>query len=274
MEVIKNLFKDNTQMALISMGVTLVSHIFFSAAINYDTKLNHKKYGNLWTSAAFLFGIVPVGFYYVFRRILPEKVPIVCAKCGKKALKDRKKCPHCGSTNFVPLKYDNVGAVKNRIIIFLAIAIVLYAFDIWYTQYSPWAPDEEEVIEEVIDDFDDSLYDDVRFGYEEKGKTVYYDREGKQYTDPYNVYFYDKNGNIFTFDADIYVSVSGKEKISSKAALVDSNGYLVDAEAKFENIPDVLPFKTQDGTMYYLARDISWNKDGKMVYTSNGKPVN
>ena len=56
--------------------------------------------------------------------------------------------------------------------------------------------------------------------------------------------------------------------------MVDSNGYLVDAEKEFGNIPSSVPFKNTDGTMYYSARDVSWDKDGKMVYTSNGNPIN
>ena len=269
MELIKEFFESNTQTALISMGITALAHIFFAVAVYIDSKINHIKYRVLWTALSLIFGGFTTAIYFVFRRMLHTKVPIVCTKCGKKAPKNAKVCPKCGNNHFAPKHYENVGSIKTTIIALLAAGAVLFAFDAWYTQYSPWAVDEEVIVEE----FDDYLYDDVRFGYEENGKIVYYDREGKPYSDPYNVYFYDKDGNIFTFEADLYVSVSGSKKISSEAALVDSNGYFVDAEKEFGNIPSSVPFKDTDGTMYYHARDVSWDKDGKMVYTSNGNQI-
>jgi len=269
-EFVKNFFESHTQTALISLGITALAHIFFALAVYFDTKLNHIKYKTIIIIATALFGAVPTALYFAFRRILPTKVPIVCTKCGKKAPKGAKTCPKCGNTHFAPLQFEDVGAIKTRIIALLAAAIVLFAFDTWYTQYSPWAPDEDEVIEEIYDN--GYQEDTVRFEYVENGKAVYYDRDGKTYGSALDVVLYDKDSNPFVLKGDKYVCPS--KEISCKAALVDSNGFIVDAEEEFGNIPSSVPFKTSDGTMYYGASDVSWNKDGKMVYTSNGRIMN
>ena len=274
-EFIKNLFENNSQTALISLGITAVAHICFALAVYFDSKLNHIKYKTAWIIASALFGAFPTAIYFVFRRIMPTKVPIVCTRCGKKAPKNAKTCPKCGNTHFAPLQFENVGAMKTRIIALLAAAIVLFAFDTWYTQYSPWAVEEEdinlgEIVEETLEE------GEVRFGYEENGKIVYYDREGKAYEDSKEVPFYDSEGNVYKYESTwgfVNEKDSLNDKIKKENALVDSNGYIVDAIVKFETVPDIVPFKTQDGTMYYSAEAVSWDKDGNMVYTSNGKII-
>ena len=274
-EFIKNIFASSDgriPMALVSFVLVVIANIFFALAVSTDAKVNHKKHGNLWASAAFLFGGVVAFVYYIFRSKLPEEVPIVCAKCGKKALKNRKKCPHCGSTSFVPLQFENREAVRTRIIAFLAAAIVLLAFNTWFTQYSPWAQSEEEQLEELFGAMTDDTFG-VHYPYEADGETVYYDRKGISYLDSYEVPYYDKEGNAYVYQTDIGF-VGENETIEVKEALVDSNGYILSAYSQFETIPDILPFKTQDGTMYYSADMVSWNKDGNMVYTSNGNTVN
>ena len=265
-------FENGLSVPFISLIIAIISNIFFALAINYDTKLNHIKYSNLWTSAAFFFGAGTVVSYSIFGGKLPEAVPIVCAKCGKKAKKNMKKCPKCGGTNFVPLQYEDRGAVRNRIIAFLAIAIVLLAFNRWYTEYSPWAINDEEISDKILDDMIDDVIG-THYPYEVDGEIVYYDREGNSYIDAYEVPYYDKNGKVYTYDS-VKGYVSENDEIDDKSALVDSNGYIVDASVQFETVPDILPFKTQDGTMYYSADAVSWNKDGQMVYTSNGKVIN
>ena len=272
-DILKNLFsfENGIPMGVVSVIITVISNIFFALAISTDAKLNHKKGGNLWASAAFFFGAVAAGFYFAFRNMLKEEVPIVCAFCGKKALKNRQKCPHCGGTRFVPLQFENRSAVKNRIIAFLAAAIVLFVFNIWFTDYSPWAPSEQEIADEIINDMFDEDY--FHYGYEVNGELVYYDREGNSYNDVYEVVYYDKNSNKYTYDSNKGF-VSETDEISDEDALVDSNGYILSAYSEFESIPNVLPFKTQDGIMYYSAKTVSWNSEGEMVYTSNGKVIN
>ena len=272
-EFVKNFFESHTQTVLISLGITAVAHILFALAVYFDTKLNHIRNKEIIIIVVALFGAAPTAFYFVFRRILPTKVPIVCTRCGKKAPKNAKTCPKCGNTHFAPLQFENVGAMKTRIIALLAAAIVLVAFDTWYTQYSPWAEEDEIEIEEVLDD---ALSEgDVRFGYVENGKAVYYDREGNAYEDSYDVLFYDSEGNTYKYIADFgYKNEKENETIKPEFALVDSNGYILSAYSQFETIPDILPFKTQDGTMYYSAEAVSWDKDGNMVYTSNGRIMN
>ena len=275
-EFVKNFFESHTQTALISLGITAVAHILFALAVCFDTKLNHIKFKTLIIIAAALFGAFPTALYFAFRRILPTKVPIVCTKCGKKATKDAKTCPKCGNTHFAPLQFENVGAIKTRIIALLAAGVVLFAFDTWYTQYSPWAEEEQDIeLEEVMED---ALSEgNVRFGYVENGKEIFYDREGNSYEDSYDVPFYDSEGNAYKYDSTwgfVNEKDSLNDKIKKENALVDSNGYIVDAYAEFETVPDIVPFKTQDGTMYYRAETVSWDKDGNMVYTSNGRIIN
>ena len=271
MEFIKNFFEGNSQMALISMGITALAHIFFALSVYFDSKVNHIKYRIIWILLSLIFGAPPVMIYFIFRRRLHTKVPIVCTKCGKKAPKGAKECPRCGNTHFAPLQYENLGAARSRTLALLMAAAILLAFDAWYTQYSPWAPDEDEVVEEIYEDYDEP--DTLRFGYVNNGKVFYYSRNKTAYTDATEVPLYDKDGNEYAYDSSKGY-VFGDKVISEEAALVDSNGYLVDSVTEFGNVPSTVPFQTQDGTMYYRAADVSWNKDGKMVYTSNGNPIN
>ena len=244
--------------------IIIVSHIFIAMAVHYHAKINYIKYGNLWTSAAFFLSFLVVAIYFWHYKRFKQEVPIVCSKCGKKPPRGRTKCPHCGNTHFAPAQYENADAIRNKIIVFVAIGVVLSGFGYWFFNYSPMAvPEDAQVaVSETEEDF-------VHYDYD----GIYYDMKGKDYLDNYEVPYYDRDGNEYIYEAveGLVRNDGSGEAIPFNLALVDDEGYLV--VNQFDTVPEIVPFKTQDGTMYYWAKDVSWTSNGSMIYSSNGEKI-
>ena len=276
MEIIKDMLSaykpEYLQTIIISIVISVISRVFLALAVHYHSKINHIKYGNLWTSASFLFSGIIIVIYFVFNKRLPREVPIVCTSCGKKPPKGRKKCPHCGGTHFAPAQYDNIGGIKNKIIVFLAIGVALIAAGYWFTNYSPMAlPDDRS---EMLADISDTEFIE-HYGFEPSAPSlddyIYYDMKGAEYRENLGVPYYDKDGNKYFYDVDGLVCEETGVTVPHNMALVDNEGYL--AVGQFDTVPELVPFKTQDGKTYYRAKDVSWDRDGNLIYSSNGEKV-
>ena len=239
--------------------------VIFCIAVSKHAKLNHVQFGKIWTVAALVFSPVVTAVYFGFNKHFHHKVPIVCTSCGKKTSKGQTKCKRCGGTHFSPAQYENYADVKNRVIVLLAVGVALIAVSTFYINYSPDASDEISFGEEYEEDEEGFAHFDF--------DGVYYDMKGKRYTDNLEVPYYDKDGNEYIYDNSkgLVKNDGSGEDVSFDMALVDDKGYL--SVGQFDTAPQVVPFKTQDGTMYYWAKDVSWDKDGNMIYSSNGEPI-
>lgn len=281
MSEILEFFKSNSELTTfytISILLSVSANICITVAVAIDCRINHIKHYVIWPLIVF-FTYYGALIYLIFRNKFKQKVSMVCSECKRKAPKKGRECKHCGCMHFSPKTYENRGRLNRIIIALIVSSFVLFAGNYIFTNYSPMADEvyEAESDFEASDLLDDVVnnYDEIRYGYEVNGKIVYYDAKGNEYNNSKDVILYSKDGNTYTYNkVSGYVNTKDEEDvISLESALIDSNGYIVDASAAFEAIPEVLPFKTTDGKMYYKAEDVSWNADGKMVYTNNGKDI-
>ena len=281
MSEILTLFKLNSELTtfyIISGLLFLSANICITVAVAIDCKINHVKHRVLWPLIVFFtyYGAI---LFFIFRNKMKQEVPMVCTRCGKKAHKKEKECKHCGGIYFAPKTYENRGRLNSIIIALIVSSVVLFAGNYMFTHYSPMAEqvreteenfDANEMLNEIYD-----YHDDFRYGYEVDGNFVYYDAKGNTYNDAYEVVLYSEDGKTYTYDTLLgYVNTENEDDvISVELALIDSDGYIVNASQNFETIPETTPFKTVDGKMYYKAEEVSWNAEGKMVYTNNGREI-
>ena len=140
------------------------------------------------------------------------------------------------------------------------------------------AKDEQSCV-----DKDGSVYYPAKFAaYNKDGSVNYsfnssnfsYDRFGNAYTYS-NVPFYDRDLNkyMYSFDSDTqkgsYTNVNTGEVLENEYCFVDRDGYLVyDKEHTFKgekNEDGFEIYNSPDGTAYYWASSISWDKDGNLL---------
>ncbi len=139
-------------------------------------------------------------------------------------------------------------------------------------------------------DEDGSLYYPARYvTFNEDGSIDYsfnidvfsYDRFKNAYTYDY-VPYYDRDLNkyMYSFDSNTqkgsYTNVSTGEVLENEYCFVDEDGYLVyDKEHNFtgeKNEDGFDVYTSQDGSTYYWALSISWDKDGNLL-DSFGKVI-
>lgn len=139
-------------------------------------------------------------------------------------------------------------------------------------------------------DEDGSLYYPARYvTFNEDGSIDYsfnidvfsYDRFKNAYTYDY-VPYYDRDLNkyMYSFDSNTqkgsYTNVSTGEALENEYCFVDEDGYLVyDKEHNFtgkKNEDGFDVYTSQDGSTYYWASSISWDKDGNLL-DSFGKVI-
>ena len=141
---------------------------------------------------------------------------------------------------------------------------------------------------------------------DENGETVYYDKMGNTYTDPYAVVLYGKNGEVynyttvgeagedddaFYFESQVYVDQDGNE-YDPYNCYVGEDGYFFydenyeiiwdDSEYDYDAEEDVEDwfednnyryyqdrYTDDDGNFYYYAEEVSWNEKGEIITAEN-----
>ena len=149
-----------TKIIAIKILTGVAAGSFCASAVSFSCKINHIKYR--WLFCILCFFITPLTpFFFIFRKVFKTEVPFVCSKCGKRAPKDRKVCKKCGCERFITFQVENYGEVKNKIIISIVVAVIIYAAGYWAVNYSPLAEEVNEPSSQ--EEFDDYEEDEAEF---------------------------------------------------------------------------------------------------------------
>ncbi len=147
------MFKDDyLKLQIFSAVLIITANVFSAMAIYNDCRLNNIKHTKIITVLGLIFGVPAVGIYFIVRRFLPQEVATVCSKCGKRVRKGVKECPKCGGKHFSSQMIENRSEITQKVIIFIVIALSLYATDYWLNNYSALAENAQRQVEEQYEE--------------------------------------------------------------------------------------------------------------------------
>lgn len=264
MSVLLDLLKESVGLYLATMLLSVGFNVATMLAIGYDCKAKAVKSRTTYMVLAFFFPIIVTIVYL----------------CNK------SKYNLAAAEMEIPDRESNSKKRKTCVII----AIVLYVcatilgsvfgFNV-STKIIELAesPEFSEEMDEMFSDFEDML--DIRYGFEVDGEKVYYDMKGNAYKTGEEVPFYDKDGNAFIYketeEFDCYL-VNGETKYDYYYCYVTPEGYLIyDKNDSFEivdeNFDGATKYNDNSGNPCYSATDISWDADGNLITSFDGKLV-
>ena len=277
--------------------LSIVSVILY---MNYTAKYKNQDLSVAWYILGVFFPLpVAVAFAIKSKKFRHENTK-VCSQCGDKYPETFSMCSRCLIE--LPeldaperMKKKKLGKIFGVIFALVTVASVVVLGLLLSTVY--------DLTMGMADAFDSNY----RIGItDENGETVYYDREGNTYTDPYAVVLYGKNGEIYTyttvddassgndafyFETQVYVDQDGNE-YDPYNSYVDENGYFFydenfeivwdDSDYDYEEEDDSEDwfdyenyryyqdrYFDDDGNIYYYADEVSWNEKGEIITAEN-----
>lgn len=232
---------------LCSLGVSICTML----AIGFDCKSKNVKSRTTYMVLAFFFPIIVAIVY-------------LCNKSKYKMAADEQE---------IPEREKNAKSGK----ICTIIAVIMLVASLVLSAVSAVSMVKNIMNSDILGDIMDTDAVSVRYGYELDGKTVYYDMNGKVYENSYEVPFYDKDGNPYTYGIDdVYNEVlvdKDNKAYDYYDAFVGIDGYLVFDDTYSFTIDENMNYSDAEGNIYYLAGDVSWNADGKLVDNYTGEPI-
>ena len=224
----------------------------------------------------------------------------VCSQCGDKYPETFTMCSRClidlpELDDPKRMKKKKLGKVFGGVFALVAVASVVALGCLLSTVYN------------LAMDWVDTVATSYRIGITDiDGETVYYDREGNAYADPYDVLLYGKNGEVYTyttveetsedgdafyFETQVYVDQDGNE-YDPYNCYVDEDGYFYydenyeiiwdDSEYDYDEEEDIEDWFDDDnyryyqdryideaGNVYYYAEEASWNEMGEIITEEN-----
>lgn len=257
-------------------------NILIAVAINLDCRAKNIGARVSYTVLALFFPLI-VGIVYAAKRKGAQKTFKICGTCKNKVGAYANKCPHCGGYTLYEYKNPNAKTLSLISIILCVVGCICFVVST-VISFPDYVKTARETINEYSNYDDSEEYDDIDSSY----SSLSYDRSGIAYSNLYDILYYDKDGNTYTFDIDFINTQSG-EHYNSDYCFVDSDGYFcyID-DGSLEPISDdnysytdydengneiVIPVSYQDngGNKYYAAEYVSWNYSGTL--SINGETV-
>lgn len=213
--------------------LNVLTLIFLILYMNYTAKYKNHDLSVAWYILGIFFPLpVAIAFAVKSKKFRHENTK-VCSQCGDKFPETFTMCSRClidlpELDDPQRMKKKKLGKIFGVLfwvvtVIFVVVIGILVA----------------TVVDQTLGMIDglDSSY---RIGItDENGETIYYDREGNTYTDPYAVLIYGKNGEVYTyttitddgtdedafyFENTVYVDEEGNE-YDPYNCYVDADGY-------------------------------------------------
>lgn len=254
-------------------------------AVGFDCKAKGIKRQAMWMILTLLFpGIVAI-IYACVRNGEEKENYKKCNTCGATLVDRVDYCAGCGSNEFTPCEVEkkqkyskNSKTCLTFSIISIVVALICFGLFMFNTFSMAGNIGDSILSDSLIGGADnwsqEYEYESYHYGYEVDGKTVYYDREGKTYTDDTAVVYYDKNNNTYVFNDEEYeFTGSDGEAYMAGYSYVDVNGNFYFDAAGYENEANSTIYYSamsdgcvdKDGNRYISALDASWDKDGNLV---------
>lgn len=275
--------------------IEILSVILLLLFMHFSAKHRNKSLGISWYILGVLFPFITALVFLSKRKRFPGANMKVCPICGDKYPMTYQVCGRC----LVELpenspkekekqakisKACGVGYILTGTVVFVATILTIVA-----------------MLSNVFGALGNIF--EIRIGVlNEAGETVYYDKEGNSYDNPFDVVIYDREGETYTYyldesdDFTYFVSSSGEE-YDSFNCYVDEDGFfyydeeylLTYPEESYEDYEDVEwsdmfdEFENykyynnyvvdSDGNLYYSADEASWNADGELITAENDPTI-
>ncbi len=254
--------------------LNILTLVFLILYMNYTAKYKNHELSVAWYILAFFFPLpVAIAFAIKSKKFRHENTK-VCSQCGDKYPETFTMCSRC----LIDLpELDDPKRMKKKKLgkifcVLFWIVTVLSVIAIAALMVT--------VFNQTMDMLDDTATS-YRIGItDENGETVYYDKEGNTYTDPYAVLIYGKNGEVYTyttvddtsaseedafyFETQVYVDQDGNE-YDVYNCYVDAEGYFFYDE-NYEIIWDDSVYDYEQDEEFELDDYDLWYEDENYRY--------
>lgn len=284
-------------------ALNVLTLVFVVLYMNYTAKYKNHDLSVAWYILAFFFPVpVAIAFAVKSKKFRHENTK-VCSQCGDKYPETFSMCSRC----LIDLpELDDPNRMKKKklgkifCVAFWTVSVVsVVVIGILVAV----------VVGQTIDILDES-FSSYRIGItDENGETIYYDKEGNTYTDPYAVLIYGRDGEVYTyttiddaevseddafyFENNVYIDQDGNE-YDPYNCYVDEEGYFfydenfeiiwddsdydyeAEEETDFEDWFDDDSYRyyqdryiDDSNNVYYYADEVSWNEKGEIITAEN-----
>lgn len=259
---------------LISFLASLSAILF----IHFSAKYRNIILRPVWYLAALFFPVFACLFYLSKRRAYKNIKVRICENCGTSHPINFEYCNRCLAKlpEYNPAKKAQQ---KTLAIVFACLFVVFYLFN-FVSDFT--------VVTDLLGDYTGADTQQSRISFmDSDGYMVYYDRNGEEYYDAFEVVLYDRDGNSYYYEyydgAECFYKDDGKvslweedDYIPAYNCYVDEEGYFVDvsgenelAIVEFEEPETYYYFNTVytdlKGNAYYPAMYASWNAEGELI---------
>ena len=268
-------------------ALNILSVVFVILYMHYTAKYKNQDLSVAWYIFGFFFAVPTAIVFAVKSKKFRHENTKVCSQCGDKYPETFTMCSRC----LIELpELDDPSRMKKKKLgkIFCCLfwgvtAALIVVMGILVST----------VVDQtlgMVNDFSSSY----RIGFtDENGETVYYDKEGNTYTDPYAVLIYGKNGEVYTyttiedagegedafyFENTVYIDEDGNE-YDPYLCYVDEDGYFYydenyeivwdDSDYDYEAEEDVeidFDYLLEEDKNYRYYQDRYIDEDGKLYY--------
>lgn len=216
--------------------LNVLAVVFVILYMHYTAKYKNHELSVAWYIFGFLFAVPTAIVFAVKSKKFRHENTKVCSQCGDKYPETFSMCSRClielpELDDPKRMKKKKLGKIFCVLFWGITAALVVVMGILVST-----------IVSETL-----SLIDDAGLGLssyrigitDENGETVYYDKEGNTYTDPYAVLIYGKDGEVYTyttiedegadeeafyFENTVYVDQEGNE-YDPYNCYVDADGY-------------------------------------------------
>lgn len=283
--------------------LNILTTVFVILYMHYTAKYKNYDLSVAWYILGFFLSLPTAIVFAIKSKKFRHENTKVCSQCGDKYPETFTMCSRClidlpelNDPN--RMKKKKLGKIFGALFVVTMIASIValgYYMVSMYNLAMEWAG---------------TLETSYRIGItDENGETVYYDKMGNTYTDPYAVVLYGKNGEVYTyttvgdtyedddafyFENNVYVDQDGNE-YDPYNSYVDADGYFFydenyeiiwddseydyDDETEFDDFDELFDeenyryyqdrYVDDDENVYYYAEEVSWNEKGEIITAEN-----
>lgn len=283
--------------------LNILTTVFVILYMHYTAKYKNYDLSVAWYILGFFLSLPTAIVFAIKSKKFRHENTKVCSQCGDKYPETFTMCSRClidlpelNDPN--RMKKKKLGKIFGVLFVVTMIASIValgYYMVSMYNLAMEWAG---------------TLETSYRIGItDENGETVYYDKMGNTYTDPYAVVLYGKNGEVYTyttvgdtyedddafyFENNVYVDQDGNE-YDPYNSYVDADGYFFydenyeiiwddseydyDDETEFDDFDELFDeenyryyqdrYVDDDENVYYYAEEVSWNEKGEIITAEN-----
>ena len=267
--------------------LNILAVVFVVLYMHYTAKYKNQELSVAWYIFGFLFSVPTAIAFAIKSKKFRHENTKVCSQCGDKYPETFTMCSRC----LIELpELDDKSRMKKKklgkafcigfwaVVVATVVAVAALVAIVWQQTWD-------------LMELDDTTY---RIGItDENGETVYYDKEGNTYTDPFAVLIYGKNGEVYTyttiedagagedafyFENTVYIDEEGNE-YDPYLCYVDEDGYFYydenyeivwdDSDYDYEAEEDAdIDFDDllEEEKNYRYYQDRYTDEDGKLYY--------